>query len=156
MTVMIVAVAGFIQPALLLERLVGPVALLSVFFASAATSGVVQLAANPVGVNTASGAAICGMYGLLAVVVAIGMTFSFQPAEIHVPVNQPVTFRLTSTDVQHGFQIVGSNANAMIVPGYVTEFTTVFRHAGEYLIVCNEFCGVGHHIMSGKLIVEGS
>src|SRR5262245_31835066 len=33
-----------------------------------------------------------------AVVVAIGMTFSFQPAEIHVPANQPVTFRLTSTD----------------------------------------------------------
>jgi cytochrome c oxidase subunit 2 len=90
------------------------------------------------------------------VVVAIAATFSFQPAEIHVPVNRPVTFRITSTDVQHGFQIVGSNANTMVIPGYVSEFTTTFKHTGEYLIVCNEFCGVGHHMMSGKLIVEGT
>jgi membrane associated rhomboid family serine protease len=69
---MIVAVAGFIQPALLLERLVGPIALVSVFFAAAATGGVAQLAANPVGINTGTAAAICGVYGLLAVVVASG------------------------------------------------------------------------------------
>jgi membrane associated rhomboid family serine protease len=69
---MIVAVAGFIQPALLLERLVGPIALVSVFFAAAATGGVAQLAANPVAINTGTAAAICGVYGLLAVVVAFG------------------------------------------------------------------------------------
>jgi len=89
-----------------------------------------------------------------AVVIAIAMTFAFQPAEIRVPANRPVTFRITSSDVQHGFQIVGTNANTMVIPGYVSEFTTVFQHPGEYLIVCNEFCGVGHHMMSGKLIVE--
>src|SRR5262245_38307622 len=48
---MIMAVAGFIQPALLLERLAGPIALLSVFFAAAATSGVVEVAGNSVGGN---------------------------------------------------------------------------------------------------------
>ena len=69
---MIVAVAGFIQPALLLERLVGPIALVSVFFAAAATGGVAQLAANPVAINTGTATAICGVYGLLAVVVAFG------------------------------------------------------------------------------------
>jgi cytochrome c oxidase subunit 2 len=25
--------------------------------------------------------------------------------------------------------------------------------AGEYGIVCNEFCGIGHHLMVGKLYV---
>jgi cytochrome c oxidase subunit 2 len=25
--------------------------------------------------------------------------------------------------------------------------------AGEYGIVCNEFCGLGHHLMVGKLYV---
>jgi heme/copper-type cytochrome/quinol oxidase subunit 2 len=25
--------------------------------------------------------------------------------------------------------------------------------AGEFEIVCNEFCGVGHHLMVGKVIV---
>ncbi len=40
----------------------------------------------------------------------------------------------------------------MVVPGYVSQFTTQFP-AGEYLVVCNEYCGVGHHMMSGKLKV---
>jgi cytochrome c oxidase subunit 2 len=25
---------------------------------------------------------------------------------------------------------------------------------GEFHIVCNEFCGVGHHLMVGKIIVK--
>lgn len=89
-------------------------------------------------------------------VVLVGMMFAFVPAEIRVPAGRPVTFRLTSTDVVHGFQIVGTNGNTMVVPGYVSQFTTVFRDPGEYLIVCNEYCGLSHHAMSGKLIVEGA
>ena len=89
-----------------------------------------------------------------ATVIAVGMMFAFNPAEIRVPAGKPVTFRLTSADVTHGFQIVGTNANTMVVPGYVSQFTTTFTHPGEYLIVCNEYCGLGHHRMFGKLIVE--
>ncbi len=88
-------------------------------------------------------------------VTMVGMMFAFQPSEVRVPAGTPVTFRITSPDVVHGFQIVGSNANTMVVPGYVSQFTTVFNTPGEYLIVCNEYCGLGHHVMSGKLIVEG-
>jgi len=25
---------------------------------------------------------------------------------------------------------------------------------GEFPIICNEFCGIGHHLMTGKIIVE--
>ena len=89
-----------------------------------------------------------------ATVVVVAMMFAFMPAEIRVPVGRPVTFRLTSADVIHGFQIVGTNGNTMVVPGYISQFTTVFREPGEYLIVCNEYCGLGHHLMSAKLIVE--
>jgi cytochrome c oxidase subunit II len=89
-----------------------------------------------------------------ATVVMIAMMFAYQPAEVHVPVGTPVTFRLTSADVTHGFSIVGTNGNTMIVPGYVSQFTTVFHTPGEYLIVCNEYCGLSHHLMSAKLIVE--
>lgn len=87
--------------------------------------------------------------------VVLAQMFAFAPGEIRVPAGRRVTFRLTSADVIHGFQIVGTNANAMVVPGYVTEFTVTFPEPGEYLIVCNEYCGLGHHAMSGKLIVEG-
>lgn len=89
-----------------------------------------------------------------ATVIAVGMMFAFDPREIRVPAGRPVTFRLTSPDVTHGFQIVGTNANTMVIPGYVSQFTTTFARPGEYLIVCNEYCGLGHHQMYAKLIVE--
>jgi cytochrome c oxidase subunit 2 len=89
-------------------------------------------------------------------VTLVGMMFLFQPNELHVPAGKPVTFRVTSADVIHGFQIVGTNGNSMVVPGYVSQFTTVFKTPGEYLIVCNEYCGLGHHTMSAKLIVEAA
>ncbi|MFQ5530941.1 MAG: cytochrome c oxidase subunit II [Gemmatimonadota bacterium] len=92
-----------------------------------------------------------------ATVVVQAFTFAFLPNEIRVPHGRPVTFRITSPDVIHGFQIVQTNGNVMVVPGYVSQFTTTFDRAGEYLIVCNEYCGLGHHIMSARLIVgEGS
>ena len=86
----------------------------------------------------------------------IAHMFAFQKPEIRVPAGRPVTFRITSVDVIHGFQIVGTNANTMVIPGYVSEFTVVFDEPGEHLIVCNEYCGLSHHIMSAKLIVEAS
>ncbi len=88
------------------------------------------------------------------VVTAVALMYSFLPNEIRVPPGTPVTFRLTSPDVIHGFQIAGTNGNTMIVPGYVSQFTTVFDTPGEYLIVCNEYCGLGHHGMYATLIVE--
>lgn len=91
-----------------------------------------------------------------ATVVMIAMMFAFQPAEIRVPAGKPVTFRLTSSDVTHGLSIVGTNGNTMVVPGYISQFTTVFHTPGEYLIVCNEYCGLSHHLMSAKLIIEGA
>jgi len=88
------------------------------------------------------------------VVSVVAETFDFSPNPIEVPAGRPVTFRLTSADVIHGFEVVGTNANAMVIPGYVSEFTVTFPKAGEYLIACNEYCGILHHNMVAKLIVK--
>lgn len=90
--------------------------------------------------------------GVEAVIVA--RMWSFDPPELEVPAGRPVTFRLTSPDVIHGFEVVGTNVNTMVVPGYVSQLTTTFDRPGEYLIVCHEYCGVGHHMMSAKLTVK--
>lgn len=87
------------------------------------------------------------------VVTLVAEMFYFDPDEIHVPAGRPVTFRVTSTDVIHGLEIVGTNGNAMVLPGYVTEFTLTFK-PGEYLIVCHEYCGLLHHEMQGTLVAE--
>jgi membrane associated rhomboid family serine protease len=73
---------GFVQPALLVERLVGHLALAAVFAAAAATGGVVQLSANPVGVNAGATPAVCGVYGLLAMAIASGAVW---PSPVTVP-----------------------------------------------------------------------
>jgi cytochrome c oxidase subunit II len=88
------------------------------------------------------------------VVSIVAQMFSFTPDPIEIPADRPVTFRLTSGDVIHGFEIVGTNANSMAIPGYVSQFTVTFARPGEYLIVCNEFCGLLHHNMVGKLVVK--
>ena len=89
---------------------------------------------------------------LKAVVVA--SSFSYNPDPIEVPAGRPVTFRITSSDVIHGFQIVGTNANAMAIPGYVSQFTLTFNKPGDYVITCNEYCGLLHHAMVGALRVR--
>ncbi|MEJ0092405.1 MAG: cytochrome C oxidase subunit II [Methylocella sp.] len=77
----------------------------------------------------------------------IAAQFAFVPRCIPVPQGKPVTIRVTSPDVIHGFLIAGTNANTMVVPGYVSEIHTVFNEAGDHLMPCHEFCGLGHSEM---------
>lgn len=78
----------------------------------------------------------------------------FEPKEVRVPAGSTVTFRLTSLDVLHGFRIPNTNINLMVQPGQVVEATHRFTDPGTYRLFCHEYCGVGHHIMEGTLIVE--
>ncbi len=78
----------------------------------------------------------------------------FTPREIRVPVGSEVTFVVTSRDVIHGLRIQGTNVNLMLIPGQISQATATFNRPGEFLLVCHEYCGIGHHTMSGKVIVE--
>jgi cytochrome c oxidase subunit 2 len=63
---------------------------------------------------------------------------------------------LSSVDVNHGFNLYPFNVNFQVVPGYDYGLRITPTEAGDYRIVCNEFCGVGHHLMVGKVTVLGS
>ena len=84
----------------------------------------------------------------------VARMFNFVPAELRVPAGSQVNFYISSPDVIHAFEIARTNVNVMVEPGYVTQVRATFSEPGEYLILCNEYCGLGHHIMAGKLIVE--
>jgi len=66
------------------------------------------------------------------------------------------TYRLhlSSMDWQHGFSVQPININMQIVPGYEMVLTVTPDQAGEYGVVCNEYCGIGHHTMVGKIYVK--
>jgi cytochrome c oxidase subunit II len=89
-------------------------------------------------------------------VVILGSAWSFQPSEVRVPVGAKVTFMATATDVLHGFHVEGTRLNFMLIPGQIARMEYTFREAGEHLIICHEYCGAGHHLMYGRVIVEGA
>ena len=66
------------------------------------------------------------------------------------------TYRLhlSSTDLMHGFSLQPKNINFQVVPGYDQVVTMTPRETGEFYIICNEFCEIGHHTMIGKLFVK--
>ncbi len=88
-------------------------------------------------------------------VVMISQAWSFTPGEVRVPAGAEVTFLMTSSDVIHGFHVEGTRLNVMLLPGQVARVEYTFEEPGEYLMICHEFCGIGHHNMWGKVIVEG-
>lgn len=94
----------------------------------------------------------------------IARQFSFEPSEIVLVDPKRVEFRVVSLDVVHGFEIPGTSVNSMVLPGYVGVFVWEPPKGieGEYLIICNEYCGLGHDSMravikiySGESELEG-
>jgi len=79
--------------------------------------------------------------------------YSFFPKHIDVPAETPLTFRWVSMDVIHAVNIPMTNMSTMILPGYVAEITTTFPKPGEYPMLCNEYCGLGHDHMWSNISV---
>jgi cytochrome c oxidase subunit 2 len=62
---------------------------------------------------------------------------------------------LSSADTLHGFALVGGdqNINLEVVPNHAYGVTLTPEKPGTYLIVCNEYCGLDHHRMQGRIHV---
>ncbi len=60
---------------------------------------------------------------------------------------------LSSLDVLHGFSLQPENINLEVVPGYEMVLTVTPNHVGTYSLVCNEYCGIGHQAMIGRVYV---
>lgn len=86
--------------------------------------------------------------------VIVAQSWLFLPAEIRVPAGAEVTITGTSVDIIHGLAVAGTRVNMMLIPGQISRNTYRFDNPGEYLLICHEYCGIAHHTMSGKLIVE--
>ena len=86
-------------------------------------------------------------------VVMIAQAWQWEPAEIEIPAEADVTFTVTSADVIHGFWVPETQANAMVIPGQVTEFTMNFDEPGTHSLICHEYCGIGHQNMGGTINV---
>jgi len=63
------------------------------------------------------------------------------------------TLHLAALDYIHGFSLPSENINVQLVPGYEHVIKIKPRSADNLKIICNEYCGLGHHTMVGEIIV---
>jgi len=84
----------------------------------------------------------------------VARRFAFEPARIEVAVGERVRLRVVSADGVHGFEIKKFKVKKEIPRGttpVIIEFTA--SEAGEFPILCSEYCGDGHEDMQGQLVV---
>lgn len=80
------------------------------------------------------------------------------PQVISVSVNNDVEFEVTATDVNHSFGIYNSKGELITqvqaMPGYVNKLRHTFTEAGDYTVICLEYCGMSHGFMIGTIHVN--
>jgi cytochrome c oxidase subunit 2 len=87
------------------------------------------------------------------IIPMLAKKFTYEPSEVTLKLNEPVTFRLTSADVVMGFSVPDFKTRGTIIPGQTTEVSMTPDKIGEFTFVCDVFCGSGHEDMEGTIRV---
>ncbi len=87
----------------------------------------------------------------------LAQQFGFTPRILKMRTGETYSLEIASKDVIHGFSLQAGlgSLNAVLVPGSMTPLEITPTQPGEYLVLCNEYCGLGHQVMSGRILVEG-
>jgi cytochrome c oxidase subunit 2 len=91
------------------------------------------------------------------VIDIVARRFAFEPARIEVAEGERVRLVITSGDGVHGVEIKKFRVGKRIPRGgepVTIEF--VASQAGEYPLICSEYCGDGHEDMKGMLVVTAT
>ena len=91
------------------------------------------------------------------VVTATGSQWSWELSQKEVPIGRPVIFKVTSSDVNHGFGVYDAEGTILFqtqsMPGYINQVRYTFTKPGRYRVLCMEYCGLVHHDMTADLRV---
>jgi len=91
------------------------------------------------------------------VVDVIGHQWTWDVSQTHLTAGEPVEFRVTASDVNHGFAIYAPDGRIVIqtqaMPGFTNKILYTFHTPGIYKVLCLEYCGVAHNGMTAELDV---
>lgn len=76
--------------------------------------------------------------------------------ELHLPVDQPVSFRLSSDDVLHGFYIPAFRLKQDVIPGRVINFNLTPTREGRYRLRDSQFSGTWFAANQADVVVESA
>jgi len=80
--------------------------------------------------------------------------WKFVPAKITIPLGEPTTLRLTSTQGVHGIQSDDLGIpQTTIANGKTVTVTFTPKKAGTFIVHCSVFCGSGHADMTLTIVV---
>jgi len=82
----------------------------------------------------------------------LALTYQWTPI-LQLQRGAEYTMHISALDVNHGFNLHPLNVNFQVVPGYDYGLRVTPTESGDFRIICNEFCGIGHHTMVGRVIV---
>jgi len=74
--------------------------------------------------------------------------------ELHLAVDQPVTFRLTSDDVLHGFYIPAFRLKQDVIPGRAIDFSLTPTREGRYRLRDSQFSGTWFAANQADVVVQ--
>lgn len=91
------------------------------------------------------------------VVEVVGQMWAWQIDPSTVEAGSPVEFRVTATDVNHGFAVYDPDGRIVTqtqaMPGYTNKILHTFREPGTYRVLCLEYCGLAHQGMIAQIEV---
>jgi cytochrome c oxidase subunit II len=73
--------------------------------------------------------------------------------QLYVPEGESVEFNLHSKDVIHAFWVPAFRIQEDVVPGITTHWRATPDRLGNYPVVCNLLCGLGHSLMRSTVHV---
>lgn len=87
------------------------------------------------------------------VIEVIAKRYEFVPPTIDVVQGERVRLVVRSGDGLHGFGIKQFNVSKEVPRGETVTIEFTPNAAGEFSILCTEYCGDGHETMTGTLVV---
>jgi cytochrome c oxidase subunit 2 len=73
--------------------------------------------------------------------------------QLYIPKGESVKFELHSKDVIHAFWVPAFRVQEDVVPGITTNWRVTATRLGNYPVVCNLLCGLGHSLMRSTVHV---
>lgn len=88
-------------------------------------------------------------------VFMIASRYGYEPEVLRLEANVPYRFRMMAVDAVHGASINFGGGGRMIRCPSRTEVMSVmtFTRPGKLLVYCSVYCGEGHDMMKGAIIV---
>ncbi len=88
-------------------------------------------------------------------VYLIANRYGYQPELLRLAAGESYRFRIMAVDADHGASINFRIGSRMIRcrAKILTELKLVFSRPGEFLAYCTVYCGEGHDMMMGKIVV---